>query len=1051
MSNPVVKGLVGIAMMVVGAMTGQVWLTQMGVSMILAGASQALMKSPTPPGMERDGVEINVTGEDAPIFRCYGEVKVGGHLSILGTSGDRNQYLRYAVTHSVANACGVEDITDVWVGDRKIDDTEIDGSGDATDDVYADFVNVQRYLGTDSETADADLVAALSYVDSHARGDYMAKTVWTFLRQIDTEADDEAFAEAFPNGPPQIQALVRGQKVYDPRKDSTNGGSGTHRLADPDTWEWSRNPILCGIDYTLAEALLGGIHIDADDIDWAYAATQASICDESITVPNGFGGSTTQARYLCDIALDTGEDTKPNLDKIMASCMGAVTYGLDGKLKFHAGAYEAPATTVDNDWLAGDVSCQYMTDIHSKFNAVRSSFIDPGAEYHVVQSEPFTSSTFEAEDGGKQLWKEVQWAAVYNRYSAQYLNHILGMMSRNQRIVIADLNMRALDIEAWEVVTLDFPDLDVSGTYRVTALEYNDSGARATFEELASDTYDIELADFTEINPVSRPGEKRETPPAPTGLSATATVDGIALSWTNPGLSEFSEIHVQRSDDGSTGWTTIKHTRSDRYTDPITDGATKYYRLRARSATGSSQYSDYTSTVNATAKAALMGGRGVNVMHPRYSHFSELSAPPIAVSGTTATLNTSTSTIAYGSASLQVARVAGGSGYAFLSPASSTYNLLLRPKKYIVSAYMRRSAGDASDFGCEIRIRKNDGTYYTPINVTINTTRTRYSGVVDLSANSIEDSYNVSIWNTGGGGSDAFVSAIMIEELAGNQTDPSDYVPPVSAHGITSIAADEGQVADQRSMTGLIGGNRTPAILSTDATLSSSYLGVGNARITVASHTRKYAEGTVSITGANIDGNATGVVRHVYYDDRYFEGGSVSFVATGNIQDIAASKHRFYVGSITTATSGGGTSGGYPECLTLDMILDGGVPVCEVPIGHALEAMTDDGEFVARDLLWKGKTRIRPCVEIATASASIVCTETTPVNCDRPGGPLPAAALLGQRVMTKINGVKGWQEVVEVRDAGRQPIVRLSWGGVSFAAGRDENALIYTHNGDIKP
>jgi hypothetical protein len=41
--------------------------------------------------------------------------------------------------------------------------------------------------------------------------------------------------EVWPNGAPaNFFALVKGRRLYDPRKDSTNGGSGTHRYEQRD-------------------------------------------------------------------------------------------------------------------------------------------------------------------------------------------------------------------------------------------------------------------------------------------------------------------------------------------------------------------------------------------------------------------------------------------------------------------------------------------------------------------------------------------------------------------------------------------------------------------------------------------------------------------------------------------------------------------------------------------------------------------------------------------------------------------------------------------------
>src|SRR5690606_36056350 len=499
MSKPLEKALTGAALIAAGYFTGGTsWLYLAGTNLVLAGGAQALQKSPRRKNPAEQAIEVNATGEDAPIYRVYGECKVGGNLVMLGTSGTGNRYLHYAVVHSVSNACGIEGLYDLWLNDRKIDDADIDGSGNVTAGDFEDFVNLRSYVGTSSQPVDTILRDALSYADANSRGDYMAYTGIRFYRGDGSEEMDQDFQKAFDNGAPSVQRLVRGQKVYDPRKDSTNGGSGSHRLNNPNTWEYSRNRILCAVDYVLAAGELGGIAVDSDLIDWASVAVAANICDELITVPAGSGGTTQIARYTLDLALDTNESTQANLDKILAGCFGAVV-SVGGKLKFYAGAFESPSETVDKTWIAGGVSVRRLSAIGEAYNAVRSTFIDPLQNYQNVKAWPFTNAAYESQDGGDRIWKDVEWAGVQDRYYAQANNITLGKMSRNQKMVIAQLNMRGLDLEPWEIVNLDRPDLNVSGTFRVSAWDWTDIGPRVTFEEVKSDTYDLDISEFTEV------------------------------------------------------------------------------------------------------------------------------------------------------------------------------------------------------------------------------------------------------------------------------------------------------------------------------------------------------------------------------------------------------------------------------------------------------------------------------------------------------------------------------------------------------------------------
>src|SRR5690606_12081351 len=249
-----------------------------------------------------------------------------------------------------------------------------------------------------------------------------------------------------------------------------------------------------------------------------------------------------------------------------------------------------------------------------------------------------------------------------------------------------------------------------------------------------SDTYDLDISEFTEVPVVQQPGETFETPSAPTGLTATATIDGIALKWTNPGLSEFSEIEVHRATSSGGTYTKIAEGRFSAYTDPVTDGSTYYYKVRARHISRQDRFSDFSSVASATAKLVrdFQGGRGVNVMHPRYSTFEELSLPPMdLIRASTFQSSVSGGSLVPTNRSLRIRKTsAGNTSFTYLSDDSDNANIrLVAGQKYIVSLYARAdSDGNGSEFG--VRFRSSDGVNADFNNVgTLTTSFQRFSFV----------------------------------------------------------------------------------------------------------------------------------------------------------------------------------------------------------------------------------------------------------------------------------------------------------------------------------
>jgi len=124
---------------------------------------------------------------------------------------------------------------------------------------------VTHYTGSQT-TADTDLVAAfaaqsITYTDTLAGYGYSVV----------------ALPAARFDGQLNFGAQVRGRRVYDPRLDSTAGGSGSQRLANPATWTWSINPALALGDWLASTVYGAGLAVDWTSVGPAANANDANI------------------------------------------------------------------------------------------------------------------------------------------------------------------------------------------------------------------------------------------------------------------------------------------------------------------------------------------------------------------------------------------------------------------------------------------------------------------------------------------------------------------------------------------------------------------------------------------------------------------------------------------------------------------------------------------------------------------------------------------------------------------------------------------------------
>lgn len=80
--------------------------------------------------------------------------------------------------------------------------------------------------------------------------------------------------DIYQGGLPNVSAIIKGIKVYDPRESSHDRDSFL-------TWEWSDNPALCLLNYLTNEDYGCGISYDQIDVD--SFEDLANVCDEVIT------------------------------------------------------------------------------------------------------------------------------------------------------------------------------------------------------------------------------------------------------------------------------------------------------------------------------------------------------------------------------------------------------------------------------------------------------------------------------------------------------------------------------------------------------------------------------------------------------------------------------------------------------------------------------------------------------------------------------------------------------------------------------------------------
>lgn len=440
----------------------------------------------------------------------FGRCKVGGPIVFIHSATDdqgRADGYFYAVV--VLAAHRVQSIGDVWLGDTL-----------ATDAKYNGLVRIDRHLGAADQAANGNLIAetAGKWTANH-RGRGRA---YVAVRLKIT-------AQAFPSGPPNIAALVRGaNSILDPRTNATG---------------WSDNPALCLAWYLTAPF---GWKASWDDIDIPALIAAANICDELI----GTRAGVYEKRYTVNGRVSLGEGKIAITRKLVAAMAGALVVS-GGRFFIHAGGPALPVTTLNANALRGDVTIQGSRPRRDLFNGVRAVYVDPAKNWQPTDAPPLLAANYVAEDGGEAIYRSMEFPLTTSVATVQRIMKAELERNRRQREVAFPANLSALRLRPWDSVTLA---LDRLGPFpaRVTGWRLApDGGVDLTLAEEDPAIWDWDPAvderatgDSPSVvlpNPgvIAAPATINVETPASTALTA------LSLSWAAVGSAYLSGYELE--------------------------------------------------------------------------------------------------------------------------------------------------------------------------------------------------------------------------------------------------------------------------------------------------------------------------------------------------------------------------------------------------------------------------------------------------------------------------------------------------------------------------
>lgn len=378
-----------------------------------------------------------------------GKAAVGGSLVYHTTSGTDNKYLWRVIALADFPCTSLEA---VYFGDEQCTLTGDPSSTYASitshflDKDGSAKVSVRFYDGRQT-TGDGPLVAAapVDEWDSNAIGEGCCYVI------VKSEYDDYAYAA----GDPELKFVVKGAPIYDPRKDSTvDGGAGTHRADDWETWEWSANAGLITAQYLRGfdhdgVVVVGGRGSRAGDVDEGYVIAAANNSDEEIALAAGG----TEKRYEIHGVLSSATNPRPQLDDLIAAMDGQFVQS-GGPAKIYAGVVKSSVMTItDADVIALDeIRVTPRRDLSERVNSVTGTYIDAYQGYAEQPIEQRSDAAAIANDNGR-FERTIQLKYVTSGTQAQRIAQRIINRGRYECNAQLTMGPKALRLEAGDWIT----------------------------------------------------------------------------------------------------------------------------------------------------------------------------------------------------------------------------------------------------------------------------------------------------------------------------------------------------------------------------------------------------------------------------------------------------------------------------------------------------------------------------------------------------------------------------------------------------------------------
>ncbi|TPE47221.1 phage tail protein [Amaricoccus solimangrovi] len=422
-----------------------------------------------------------------------------------------------------------------------------------------DFLWVKFYDGTQTS---ADPMLAAKY-QAPATYPWLADMIGLGVPYLIVTA--RYSPEVHRGGKPQVMVELDDYGLYDPRRDSTAGGSGAQRWNNWRTWEPTNNPqvmiynIKRGLhDPITGEFLWGGQGIAARDLPASTWFAAMNECDLPIDRKNGGA----EPQYRAGLEIKLSDEPASVIEELLKACQGVVAE-VAGTWLTRCGAPGLPVYAYDDDDVIVTSSDQFdpFPSLDATYNGVGAQYPEPESGWEAKDAPLRHSLAYQAEDGGRRSIANLSLPVVPYKHQVQRLirsalednrrfrNHVHSLPPEAQKL-------SPIDTVAWTSARNGY----VAKSFELRRVEDLPSGCVAiALREWDPSDYDWDK-DFevpVVIEPPRRPGRTPRIgaftvePATVKDGSGSARKPAIRLRWTETENVDAVRYRVRLASDGT--------------------------------------------------------------------------------------------------------------------------------------------------------------------------------------------------------------------------------------------------------------------------------------------------------------------------------------------------------------------------------------------------------------------------------------------------------------------------------------------------------------------